>query len=245
MKPLFFYAGSSPALLYAITLLKDAGICFTERSDLNATHLLLPVPSFAADGKLTGGGPIEAILPQLSKSITIIGGNLDHPALNAHTKIDLLQDDQYLAENAAITAHCTIPYILNNVPFTLAGCPVLIIGWGRIGKCLAQLLKAMGAAVTVAARKSPDRAMIHALGYQAASTNALDPTAYRVIINTAPSPVLEDNGNGLCIDLASKPGILGDHVIRALRLPGKDAPESSGHCIAQSVLRLLNKGGIL
>lgn len=239
MKPLFYCAGSSPALLYAIALLKDAGICFSERSDLNATHLLLPVPSFSADGMLTGGGPIEAILPQLDKSITVIGGNLDHPALTSYAKIDLLQDDQYLADNAAITAHCAIPYILNNVPFTLTGCPVLIIGWGRIGKCLAQLLKAMGAAVTIAARKSPDRAMIHALGYGSTSTDALDLTPYRVIINTAPSPVLQDGGNALCIDLASKPGILGDHVIRALRLPGKDAPESSGRCIARSVLRLL------
>lgn len=242
MKPLFYTAGSSPALLHAITLLKEAGISFAERSDLNATHLLLPVPSFSPDGALSGGGLIETILPQLTKDITVIGGNLDHPMLHTHKKIDLLKDDLYLAENAAITAHCTIPYILNHVPFILQDCPILIIGWGRIGKCLAQLLRNMDATVSVAARKSADRAILQAMGYAATSTDNLNTAPYKVIINTAPAPVLQCNTDALYIDLASSPGITGANVIRALRLPGKDAPESSGQCIARSVLRLIKQG---
>ena len=46
----------------------------------------------------------------------------------------------------------------------LADCKVLVIGWGRIGKCLAALLKGLEADVTVVARKETDRAILHALG---------------------------------------------------------------------------------
>lgn len=242
MTLLFYSAGYSPALIHAITLLKHSGIPFTEHSDLTATHLLLPVPSFSGDGTLIGGGQIEAILPQLSKDITIVGGNLEHPALKGYTKIDLLKNAEYLTQNAAITAHCAIRYILNNVPFILQDCPVLVIGWGRIGKCLGNLLKGMGANVTVATRKDADRAMARALGYNTISTKNLNPTPYKVILNTAPASIMNQAENALNIDLASTPGIIGPDVIRALRLPGKDAPASSGQCIAQTVLQLLNQG---
>ena len=243
MKPLFYAAGSSPALTYAVTLLKDAGISFTEHTDLSATHLLLPCPSFTDLGTLVGGDRIEAILPQLSPDITVIGGNLSQEALTNYRKIDLLQDDTYLAANAAITAHCTLRYIFQNVTFVLASCPVLVIGWGRIGKCLAQLLKAMGAEVTVAARKSADRAILEALGYRAVPIDDLDPQPYRVILNTVPAPVLQF-GKGLKIDLASKAGIITPDVIWARGLPGKDAPESSGRLIADSVLRRIHMKGV-
>lgn len=243
MKPLFYTAGSSPALTYAVSLLKEAGIPFTTHTDLSATHLLLPTPSFTAKGTLVGGDRIEAILPQLSGDVIVIGGNLSHEALGKHRKVDLLRDDTYLAANAAITAHCTIRYILENVPFILKGCPVLVIGWGRIGKCLAQLLKAMGAQVTVAARKSADRAILEALGYQSISIDVLDSQLYPVIVNTVPFPVLH-GGAGLKIDLASQPGIIAPDVIWARGLPGKDAPESSGKLIADFVLQNLEGGSL-
>jgi hypothetical protein len=49
-------------------------------------------------------------------------------------------------------------------------------------------------------------------------------------------------GKALKIDLASQPGIGGNDVIWARGLPGKNAPESSGKLIAQTVLRKLEEG---
>jgi len=115
-----------------------------------------------------------------------------------------------------------------------------VIGWGRIGKCLAQLLKSIGAQVTVAARKESDRVMLKALGYGALDTCELDTTPYRLIFNTVPQMICPDcPGKGLKIDLASKLGLGGEDVLWARGLPGKDAPESSGHLIAQTVLRFI------
>jgi len=213
------------------------------------THLLLPVPSFDSDGIIKGGGRIEDILKLLPENVTVIGGNLQSSALSAKKCIDLLQDPLYLAENAAITADCAIRIAGNNLPIVFDRCPILVIGWGRIGKCLACKLKAMDADVTVAARKDTDRATALSLGFHARDTVKLNLglSHYRVIFNTVPSPVMDASQAAFCrgdcvmVDLASKQGILADGVIWARGLPNRDAPESSGILIAKSVLRIISE----
>ena len=232
----FCTAGNTAALKYAASALWSRGWEY----DASARNLLLPVPSFDPDSRIIGGGRIEDIL---TEDMTVIGGNLHHKALAGHRCIDLLQDAAYLAENASITAYCAIRYAENKLSVILRDCPVLIIGWGRIGKCLADLLHRMGADVSVYARKDRDQAMIHALGYSAVVS--LDertlPKNFRVVYNTAPQPVLQDSlvaKDTILIDLASVAGISGKNVIWARGLPGKDAPESSGLLIAKTVDRL-------
>ena len=127
-----------------------------------------------------------------------------------------------------------------NLPVTLDRQKALVIGWGRIGKCLAQLLKSIGAQVTVAARKESDRVMLKALGYSALDTCNLDTTPYSLIFNTVPQMICPDcPGKGLKIDLASKLGLGGEDVIWARGLPGKDAPESSGELIFQTACHFI------
>lgn len=183
----------------------------------------------------------------LPEHTAVIGGDLTSPVLAGHPAIDLLRDEGYLAENAAITAHCALKEAACRLPATLCRCPVLVLGWGRIGKCLSRLLQSLGASVTVAARKETDRAMAAALGYEAEAFSLLHrrlPQA-RVIFNTVPAPVLSEAQTALCrpgclmIDLASRPGIAGPEVVSARGLPGRDAPESSGALIAATILRLL------
>lgn len=242
----FYVAGSSPALRCASMYLTQQGYRVVEHPSAEVTHLLLPVPSFEPNGRIKGGLNLTDLLPLLPKDITIIGGNLAHPALDGYPVLDLLQDPMYLAQNAAITAHCAVKVALAELPVTLDHCQVLIIGWGRIGKCLASLLRAMGAAVTVAARKETDRAILRALGYEAVDTDGLSLglIRYRVLFNTADHPILNEKALTYCrpdclkIDLASTPGIAGQDVIHARGLPGKDAPETSGILIARTCIRL-------
>jgi len=206
------------------------------------THLLLPVPSFAPDGGIVGGGNLSTLLTLLPKDITVIGGNLDRPELDYYTTADLLQDANYLALNANITAHCALELALDQLPVILDGCRVLIIGWGRIGKCLGKLLQQLGAQVSVCARKESDRSMLAALGYRALKLEQVDPAAYRVIFNTVPTMLFPTcPGNALKIDLASRLGLGSEDVIWARGLPGKDAPESSGQLIANTLIPMLRK----
>ena len=243
MNDLVFYcAGNSKALIYTAAFLSEAGITFLPYPDHNVTHLLLPVPSFTADGTILGGGELAPILQRLPKTVTAIGGGLRRQELAGYEVLDLLEDPMYLARNASITAHCTLELALAKLPVTLEKCPVLVIGWGRIGKCLAKLLGGLGASVTVAARKESRRVMIEALGYHSCSIENIRPEQYRLIINTVPAMILPDAaGTALKIDLASKPGMTGRDVLWARGLPGLLAPESSGALIAQTVTQWLEE----
>lgn len=228
-KFLFCIGGKSAALPHAAKHLEDAGCLFCSTPSPNVTHYLLDVPT-----------PAGCVIPEvLSPSTCIIGGNL--PAFPGWSSLDLLQDPFYVAENASITAHCAIKIAMNRLSTTLQHCRVLVIGWGRIGKCLADLLKALGADVTVAARKEADRAILTALGYQAVSTDGLSDSGYQVIFNTVPVTVLHSQSSALKIDLASSQGILGPDVVIARGLPGKEAPEASGELIARRILHHLGK----
>lgn len=239
---IIYTAGYSPAMSYCIQVLKQKGFTLVSEPNMQVTHLLLPVPSFTPDGMIIGGGNLRTLLTLLPEDITVIGGNLDQPELTDYKTVDLLADPVYLALNAQITAHCAIKQTLNNLPVILDGCPVLVVGWGRIGKCLCNLLKQMGAQVAVCARKESDRSILTALGYQALDVPDVNTANYRVIYNTAPTmlfPICP--GNALKIDLASRLGLGSSDVIWARGLPGKDAPESSGNLIAQTLIPTLRK----
>lgn len=237
-KFLFSTYGHSPALLHARNALQSWGYDVSA-NPWEATHLLLPVPSFDVDGKVKGGGCLSALLPQLRKDVTIYGGNLD---FLQGRKADFLKDEYYLIENAAITARCTLKYATIR-----PGMAVLVIGWGRIGKHLAALLAQLGAEVTVAVRKEAHWDTLRKLGMNAIYVQDLAPTEYAAVFNTAPAPVLDGatcREGAQLIDLASVKGIAGDDVIWARGLPGKDAPEESGTLIAKTALRYALEGEI-
>lgn len=247
-KTVFYIAGASPALAVAKAQFLRSGIPVAPVPDTSVTHLLLPIPSFDADGRIRGGEDPGVLLRQLPQNVTVFGGKLDATSLSGYQTRDFLKDTFYLAENAAITADCAIRIAHQTLPGILKHTKVLIIGWGRIGKHLAFLLGQNGADVTVAARKEADRAMVLSFGFHAVDPAQMeDPLRHcRVLFNTAPAPVISEAQAVLCpagcikIDLASVKGIAGDGVIWARGLPGKDAPEASGALIAKTCLRLVS-----
>ena len=140
---LIFPAVDTPALGHACTILRMNGFDIASEPTPPVTHLLLGVPSFDADGRINGGGSLCDLLSMLPDDVTVIGGNLTHPALAGYKTVDLLKDPEYLAVNAALTAHCAVIQAWNRLPIIATGCKVLVIGWGRIGKCLSRMLKAL------------------------------------------------------------------------------------------------------
>lgn len=149
---------------------------------------------------------------------------------------------------------------MNELPITLCGSRCLVVGYGRIGKCLAKMLQGIGACVTVSARSLGDMAMIRAFGYKAVHTAELASIAgdFDLIINTVPHKVINEsvieriNRETLVIDLASKPGGVdmdaakkfGIRVIWALSLPGKVAPVTAGKIICDTVINIINELGV-
>lgn len=213
-------------------ILSGLGLRVADTYINDMTHLIAPVPT-----------PKEYAGEFLSRSdnpITICGGNIDPSDYETHRVVDFLKDPFYLADNAAITAECAVRLLGEQLP-DLFNCRILILGWGRIGKCLGKFLQQIGANVTIAARKESDLAMIHALGYQAAPIRDIhrEVRCYDAILNTVPAMILPDlQFDGVAIELASKPGMNGTNIISARGLPGKMAPEKSGELIARTFIRL-------
>ena len=218
----------TPALAQAARHLAEAGVSFAD-SAREANVILLPVPT--PPELMASAGPGQLC----------IGGNLPEG-------LDLLKDPEYLAENAAITAEAALGILLPALPCPLRGCRILLLGGGRIGVCLGQMLKALGADLTLWDRKPEKRALLRALGCDAPETLP-DPKPFRAVINTIPAAVLPENTefSPACVrlELASGQFLPGDAVISARGLPGKCKPEASGALIARLVLQYLKGGSFL
>lgn len=223
----------TPALTFAREALRKGGLRPVSEGK-GAGCWLFPVPT---------GEVSQAPDP----GTKVVGGRLERAEFSGCSRLDLLEDAKYLAENARLTAECALRILEEKLPTAIFGCRVLVIGWGRIGKCLAQLLRSMGARVVVAARKPADLGMLEALGYEAVAMEKIPKhlPRMRVVINTAPAPVLGEAelallpANGVKLDLASSRGLAGADVLWARGLPGKMLPEASGQLIARRMLTLL------
>ena len=237
--PKLWAKGCSEAHQYACEQLSTAGFSILQAPDKTIDGVLLDVPSFR------GTDLADIAWEELPENAIVIGGNLAKHVPDRFRSIDLLRDPEFTAQNADITARCALRLAAGHLKQTYRRLPVLILGWGRIGKCLARLLRALDAEVWVYARKEADRAMLRALGYRALPLppEEADLSRFRLIYNTAPAPMLSSEktaalGSCVLMDLASSPGMDGPRVISARGLPGLLAPESSGALIADTLTRL-------
>ena len=235
--PTMYIPIPTPALDAAARELKGRGAVFTESAQ-EAEYLLYPAPT-----------RLE-MLGECTMDHTVIGGNLDF--LNdCVQRLDLLKDPYYLAANAAITAEAALGLVLKELRREITRANILILGWGRIGKCLTHQLHHLNANVTVYARKDTDRAMLRCLGYRYAAEEDLHRGLgrFHCVINTVPAPILDrEDGrtirsDALKLELATGMWLPGEDVIAAHGLPGKCKPEASGALIAKTIIYHL--GGIL
>lgn len=224
------------ALTFAARVLREAGVEIVPRAE-DADYLLYPCPT-----------PLSA-LEDYCHGATVIGGNLDF--LNeCVSRIDLLKDPFFLADNAAITAEAALGMILSNLNCAITEGKILILGWGRIGKCLTHQLTHLNAPLSVYARKPTDQALLRSLGYHPIRTEELPEMLpeFRCVVNTVPAEVLREGDGQLLrpdcfkLDLASVRSIPGDGVLHARALPSRFKSESTGKLIARTILYHLGGG---
>ena len=171
--------------------------------------------------------------------------------------IDIMKRDDLAILNTIATAEGTIEVAIKNTDKILQGSRVLILGFGRVGKIVANKFSKMSALVTCAARKVSDLAWIKAYGYNSLNINDMlyDLKEFDIIINTVPQTILSErelkhiDAEALLIDLASSPGgidgkmakSMGLNFIWALALPGRIAPSSSAKFIKDTVYTIIEE----
>ena len=237
--PKLWAKGLSAAHAYACEQLSRSGFSIIDTPDDTTQGVLLDIPSFR-----TPDVNPETIWAALPDNAIIIGGNLTGKVPERFRVMDLLMDEEYTSKNADITARCALRLGAEQMNRTYRDMPVLILGWGRIGKCLGRHLRSLGADVCVFARNPKDRGLLAALGYKALDRTEMLAAlpGIRLVFNTAPELVLSETDTQSCgallVDLASRRGMEDPRALWARGLPGKLAPLSSGRLIAQTVCRL-------
>lgn len=152
-------------------------------------------------------------------------------------------------------------YAMENSEITLHGSKCIVLGFGRCGKVLAQMLKGIGADLSVEARSLSDLAYIESYGYRPIALRDLTNFIgeYDFIFNTIPSIILDQKKlmklkkDCLLIELASKPGgidleatkRLGIRVVDGQSLPGKVAPETAAKIIFDTILNAYSDMGVI
>ena len=229
--------------------------------------VILPLPAAGEGGVLNAPlsdrkVPLSAVVERLRPGQLLCGGKLTEKLIQAAQEkgcrvFDYFAREELAVKNAVPTVEGAIQIAMEELPTTLFGSRVLVIGYGRIGRLLAHRLKGLGARVTVSARSYRDLAWIEAMGCCAEHTDQLAGwlCSYDLIFNTVPARVLgeaelEDvSPDCLIVDLASRPGgvdlesaaALGLKVIWALSLPGKVAPLTSGQIIRDTIYHILQE----
>jgi len=243
-------------------------------ADLSQAHradcVILPLPAAGEGGALNA--PLSARPHSLSEILdalrpgTLVCAGMAGPELSAQAGARGLVLRDYFAReelallNAVPTAEGAIQIAMEELPITLHGARVLIVGFGRVGRALAPRLQGLGAKVTIAARSFEQRALAQSMGMNTERVAGLSEwlCSYDLVVNTAPGPVLgvEElaalKQGALVIDLASKPGgvdfvsaaALGVRAVWALSLPGKVAPVTSGRYIMNTVYHIMEESGV-
>lgn len=169
----------------------------------------------------------------------------------AVTYVDLMKNEEVALKNARITAEATVAEILKYSGYSILGQKIIVTGYGRCGREVANLLSAMGAKVTVLARSAGVRKQARADGHVAVDFSYGPEEVYgaRTIVNTVPATVLREpmikemHPDTVILDIASRPGgadlaaaeVHGIQVIPALGLPGIYTTKSSAGILAEAI----------
>ena len=229
---------------------------------------VLPMPLCREPGILNCAGVQIAtvdLFPRLQKPRLVTAGRINLAQYREAEAADVDLTDYLLREETAVanavpTAEGAIQIALEQLPRTLCGCKCLIIGFGRIGKLLANRLDGLGANVTVSARKHEDLVWIRALGWQPLRTDRLRGKLgdFQAVFNTVPAAILDSGllaelpADCLCVELASTPGFdlceakgRGLNAVQALGLPGKTSPLTAAEAVRDAVYHILEERGDL
>lgn len=229
--------------------------------------LIVPIP-FTKDNKTLFNieNEIISVNTLIEKIINynikmVFGGLIDKKLIEKLAKnniktFDFFEDNSIAILNAIPTAEGAIQTAMEQSFKTIFNSNCLVLGYGRCGKILANMLNGIGANVDVTYRKDEDLAYIKAYSLSPIYLYKIKENIkkYDFIFNTIPYEILNKdilkniNKNTIIIDLASAPGGLDYTYARDLNLkaiycpslPGRVAPYTAGEILKNKILEKIS-----
>ena len=259
------YAAEKLSEYYKI---KAAGECFVGTAKINCSEspvkamygariIVLPLPAVKCEKVLGFSDIIE--YAQKNQAV-ILGGMFSQYMLDTMEALgvrsfDYYRDECFTVRNAYITAEGALAIAMQELESDLRETDFAVLGYGRIGSALGDMIKANRGEATVYVRRDSALALAKERGLRAEFLEKLGERPHDVIFNTVPSRIISNeqilgfDTETLLIELASAPGGFdfeiaeqyGLKCINAQGLPGKYAPRSAGVAIAEALIKIIDK----
>ena len=208
--------------------------------------ILLPIPT-TKDNKYINGTSftIDDISALLNSNSLVAGYNIPSQILSsakvAGARVyDAGLDEEFLTENAELTARGTIGYILTQTDKDVRDMRIGVVGYGRIGISLIRWLLLFGAEVVLYTNRESVALEVGEMGLSSYLIGKdVDFSGLDILINTAPARQISPSDlsdKTTIIDLAS--GKIFDDIPRLVKLssiPDAFYPISAGRLYADAI----------
>lgn len=215
--------------------------------------IVLPIPTSVDEKNIKGTdvslGEIAALTDENTAVIGYdIPGEITQRGEKVGAKLfDASLDEDFLLENAELTARGTVGYILTNSKLDASDMRIGIVGYGRIGKRILRLLLFLGAKIMLYTTRKEVALSMCQTGVPACVIDEnCDFSGLDILINTAPARQIDEeklDKETLIIDLAS--GNVFDRkegVVKLSSVPTKYYPVSAGKVYAKAAYKALFGG---
>ena len=215
--------------------------------------LLLPIPT-TRDGKHITGDlvALSQLVSYASADTAVVGYGIpsdiaDDIRGRGGLVFDAGEDGEFLEANADITARGALGWILREMPKDAPDMKIGIIGYGRIGRRLAELLLFLGAEIVVYTTRESLARELCAVGISARSSDWEPPEdGLDLLVNTAPARLLSPEceartlSSMKILDLASGK-IFGENenLVKLSSIPEAFYPTSAGKVYADRIIKFL------
>ena len=213
---------------------------------------VLPYPA-SRDGIHVFGTEIPFHTLSIPQKAAIFGGRLPTHWREGHLFADVEENEKFLVQNAYLTAAAGVATALRAGERAFFRTTAGVIGYGRIGKSCAEMLRALGAEVTVYVRRDEARSEAEKAGFHAHRLREGMSVPDDLVFGTAPAPAenlaslilrpsaaVYDLGGGLPETLPSTDGN-GVRVLPLRGAPGVFAPLEAGEIYGGAVLDFINQ----
>ncbi len=231
----------------------------------NATVILpLPVSRNSLNINMTNAYPsveISELVSHLKKGDTVFGGIVEDKLRilleGKGVAVFDYYDEGMINANAVLTAEA-LNQVFSGNGLDFKHGKILVTGYGRTAKAIAQMLKAEKCDFCISARSRQAQSEAEKSGYAFVLLENFYSvlSEFNIIINTVPALILDEKAlaemteNTVIVDVASAPfgedekmcSEFSVKVIRALALPGKYTPVQAGVLIGERIESILSGG---